>query len=125
VTQLANTLLSPLARHVDDAGHLVWLAAHVKHDGFREEQEWRTLWGNPLLLFHTHNFRATPTHIIQTCNMRLCGPDPGDGFDVLAKVRVGPSPHSALYAASIETFLRHHWPGANVEVDGSQNPYRP
>jgi hypothetical protein len=93
--------------------------AACKHDGFREEREWRltvVLPSDDKRVFHTSGrFGITPR-----VYFKLCGPD---GLLPIKRIVVGPCPHKVEALESLRGLLIQHG-YSHVALSSSQIPYR-
>jgi Protein of unknown function (DUF2971) len=91
------------------------VAPLIKHEGFKEEAEWRIL--SRKLTMDSLSFRPSASLIIPYAPLDL------PLYDVTRRVRVGPHPHQELAIASTTGFLESVY-RTRIDVDASVIPYR-
>ena len=93
----------------------------LKHEGFREEQEWRLISLDSQLPLR---FRPGRFGIVPYCAVPLCKPGEKLG---LANVYVGPNAAPELAKAAVQELVGQHtrpFPNSQPEIIASQIPYR-
>jgi hypothetical protein len=101
-------------------GQFLEWATVIKHEGFREEEEWRIVSGKRIL--SSLEFRSTPSLLLPYAELRL-GSSLVDFYDLTAGGRVGPHPHQQLARAAMAAYLERVF-DTPKPVDGSQTPHR-
>jgi hypothetical protein len=93
----------------------------LKHEGFREEQEWRLVGYSTELPL---KFRQGRFGVVPYCAIPLCKPGEKLG---LANVLIGPNAAPDSAKAAVRELVRHHtrpYPSPQPEIIASEIPYR-